>query len=225
MRALIGIGGSIKDQTWIRAEMAERGFDLVLAADSGADHILDLGLLPDIFIGDMDSVSEVTKQRLRALSIETHQFDVRKDGSDTELAIGEAIAKGAKEIVLFGSFSLARPDHLIANILLLEGLKRKYPEIRICLSDGLTLAQAIQGPVRQSFTFANLLDLPYVVSLLPISRELHGLSYEGLSYGLEQADLERGTSRSISNYATDRKAGFKITLDEGTAIVIMTPEE
>ncbi len=225
MRALIGIGGSLKDSKWIKAEVSGEGFDLIIAADSGAAHILDLDLVPGMFLGDMDSVSKETSAHLRELGVETYIYEVRKDGSDTELAVCAAIEKGAGEIVLLGSFGQGRPDHLLANVLMLEGMIRQYPKIRIILTDGLSFVQAIRGPFCGTFTFRNMPEVPYVVSLLPISRKICGVTYKGLSFALDQADLERGTSRAISNYAVDREAGFSISLMEGSALVVMTPEE
>lgn len=225
MRALIGIGGTLKDRNWIRTELNSPGFDLIVAADSGADHLLELGLVPDVFLGDMDSVSNSAKQQLRDLDIDIIEYNIRKDGSDTELAIEEAVGRGADQIVLLGSFSLARPDHLMANIMMLEGLKRQHADLAVCLTDGLTFVTALMGPIQAEFSFLNMPDIPYVVSLLPISREVTGLSYEGLGYDLTEATLERGTSRGISNYAIDRNLGFSISLNAGSAVLFLTPEE
>lgn len=225
MRTLIGIGGSVRDLNWIQAELRKQPFDFILAADSGAEHLLKMDLVPDKLLGDMDSLEPTVRDKLEAAAVEIQSFDVRKDDSDTEIAVMEAIQLASDQIVLLGSFSQKRPDHLMANLLLLTKVKSEHPHVDIVLTDGLTFVRALQGPCKQTFSFENYPDLPYVVSLFSISGQVRGITYEGLSFPLTKETLFRGSSRAISNYARDPSAGFEIEIEDGSALIYVTPEE
>ncbi len=56
---------------------------------------------------------------LRAGGVEVIVHPPEKDESDTELALSEALARGATSIVVIGAFGGQRLEHTIANLLLL----------------------------------------------------------------------------------------------------------
>ena len=62
-------------------------FDEVIAVDSGFDNSRILGILPDIVIGDLDSISANGLETVEKQSIQIISFPEDKDKSDLELAI------------------------------------------------------------------------------------------------------------------------------------------
>ena len=60
------------------------GAGIIIAADGGYDNALRLGIMPDLFVGDMDSVTE-------KVDIEKVMLNKEKDFTDTEIAIEEAV--------------------------------------------------------------------------------------------------------------------------------------
>jgi len=89
--------------------------DLVIAADSGLDLAESLGLSVDLVIGDMDSVSAQALHRAEVASIDIERHPRAKDQTDLELAMSEAIARGATAIhVMVGAGG--RLDHAAANL-------------------------------------------------------------------------------------------------------------
>lgn len=225
MQTLIAIGGTIRDHAYIESGFSAGDFDLVIAADSGVKHLLEIGRVPTYFIGDMDSATPEQIDYLKQVGTETLVYPERKNESDTELAIEEALLRGTKKLVLYGSFGAVRPDHLLANLLMLERLKRDRPDVSFLLTDGLSFVHALQGPMERRYDFKSMPERPYLVSLLPISSEVEGLSYEGLSYPLEDARVERGRTLTISNYANKQEDGFAIRMEAGSALLILTPNE
>lgn len=224
MRALIAIGGELKDKTWILKDIEADAYQYYIAADSGISHFFDLGIRCDYLIGDMDSVDPEHLSKLDP-SVERLQLPVEKDWTDTEYAIHFALEKGASDIVLLGSFAKTRPDHLLANYMLISTCKENAVNCRFRLTDGLSMVEALQGPLSMQFDLEHLPQQDYIVSLIPISDSVEGVSYEGLAYPLERATLERGASRSISNYVLDRQVGFSISVDAGLALLFLTPED
>ena len=87
---------------------------LVVAADSGADIALGLGLVPDVIVGDFDSVTPAGA----AAAGEQRRFPTDKDATDLALALAEARHRGAGSISVVGG-SGGRLDHFLANVAVL----------------------------------------------------------------------------------------------------------
>ena len=83
----------------------------IVACDGAADTLLDKGYIPDIILGDLDSISEDTKKKFENSIIEIHdqsQNDLRK-------AFNYAIEHNIHDISIIGA-SGKREDHMIGNI-------------------------------------------------------------------------------------------------------------
>ena len=87
--AVIVIGGSPPPHGVVARLPADR---YVIAADSGLDHALALGLPVDALIGDLDSVSDAGRRHAERSGMAIHHFPPDKDTTDTELAIALAIS-------------------------------------------------------------------------------------------------------------------------------------
>ena len=95
------------------------GAAVVVAADGGARHAAHLGLTIDTWIGDGDSIDTDALASLAASGVTVRRVAEAKDESDTELAVLEALARGADEVVILGALGGVRIDHTIANVGLL----------------------------------------------------------------------------------------------------------
>lgn len=83
--------------------------DLVIAADSGLNNIRKLNIIPQLIIGDFDSLG----YKPEGDCVITHP--VEKDDTDTLLAVKYAFEKGYKHFRIFGCIG-GRLDHTFANI-------------------------------------------------------------------------------------------------------------
>jgi thiamine pyrophosphokinase len=188
--------------------------DLLIAADGGAAHALRFGLVPDEVIGDLDSVSEADVARVEAAGGTVHRFPMDKDETDLELALNHASACGAARITCFG-LTGGRWDMTVANFLLLAG--SRYAGIDLLAVAGDTRIHVLRGGER----------LPIVgragdtVSVLPVNGPAIGLTYEGLSWPLHNADLPFGSPRGVSNTMEAERA--TISLREGVVLVFVAP--
>jgi thiamine pyrophosphokinase len=72
----------------------------MIAADGGMAHAAALGVEPELWIGDFDSSDADLEARYEHVARQTHP--PAKDTTDGELAIAEAVARGAGEIFLVG---------------------------------------------------------------------------------------------------------------------------
>ena len=84
---------------------------LIVAADGGADRLLEYEILPDKVIGDLDSISDKTATKLEDWLILNK--DIQK--TDLEKAVEYAIERGSKKIQIVG-WSGGRIDHTIAAL-------------------------------------------------------------------------------------------------------------
>ena len=86
--------------------------DYVIAADGGYEHLKRIGIVPDMLIGDMDSI----KQEYDNPKVDIKKLPREKDDTDMLAAIKEGLAAGYKEFAIYGALGGERMDHSIANI-------------------------------------------------------------------------------------------------------------
>lgn len=96
----------------------QRENEVWIGVDRGARFLIKLGIVPQIAIGDFDSIS---KDELKALEEKLTQIKIyppEKDFTDTQLGVKLAVDKyQADKIEVFGATG-GRLDHLLANIFL-----------------------------------------------------------------------------------------------------------
>ncbi len=155
---------------------------LIVAADGGADRLLEYEILPDKVIGDLDSISDKTATKLEDWLILNK--DIQK--TDLEKAVEYAIERGSKKIQIVG-WSGGRVDHTIAAL----GLAF---DSRIELIDDNFTVKAISGLELISGKKGTLFSL----IAIPEAR----VSIEGARWKLEHEKLKMG-GRGIHNEIGD----------------------
>lgn len=190
---------------------------LVICADGGLHKARQLGLRPGVVIGDGDSLDAATLAELRDdPSTEVVLHPAQKDESDTQLALLEAVRRGARHIVVLGALGGIRFDHSLANVLLLA-----LPELAgrdVALVDAMTQVQLLDGAGRASLTLDG--SPGDLVSLLPLSERVTGATTAGLRYALDGEDLAQGPARGLSNELITSQASIR--LESGRLAVIHT---
>ncbi|MEK7109769.1 MAG: thiamine diphosphokinase, partial [Patescibacteria group bacterium] len=127
-RAIIFVNGNLSDLSQAK-KIIKKG-DCLVATDGGVKHILKLGLIPQIIIGDFDSISKE-----QACLFPTIKYPTKKDKTDFELAIDFCLGKKFQEIIIFGILG-DRIDHLLANIFLLAKVQSENQSIKIKIIEG-----------------------------------------------------------------------------------------
>jgi len=189
-----------------------RGADLIICADGGANIAMSLGWYPDVLVGDMDSVAPNILAELESSGCAVMRHSPRKDETDLELALKEAVERGATEVVVLGATG-GRVDHTIANVMLLS-----MPVLvgkRVTILDGDTEVVLIRdvGHVR---------GCPGdTVSLIPICGDARGVTTEGLEWQLSEGTLAFGYARGVSNVLIAPVAS--ITVGDGLLLVTHAP--
>lgn len=221
-RALIVADGAVPERALLDAAWPgwADGVDLVVAADGGAIAAERLGLLPDLLVGDGDSLSETELARVRAAGIAVELSPVAKDETDTELAILAAVRRGATSVTILCALGGSRVDHALANVLLLAhpaiaGVPAELldPSSRISLvrapdATGVPVRRPLPGP------------LCALVSFIPLG-DVAGVTTEGLAYPLRDEALDAGPARGVSNVRTSADAA--VTVGRGLLLVVEAP--
>ena len=211
MRFLIVSGGEATDE-FVENVIKRGGYDVILAADSGMDFLYRTKILPDIIVGDFDSVDpEVLEFFREHEEIDICALNPVKDDTDTEFAIRESIRRGATEITIIGGTG-TRLDHVLGNIAILgQGFVQ---DRHIFLLDEHNRIRLIQKEcrIKKEEQYGKYVS---VVSFCGVAR---GVSESGVFYPLDHVDLQPFTSLGISNEIVDEEA--VITVEDGTLIVI-----
>lgn len=186
------------------------GAELLIAADGGALQCARWALVPQLLIGDLDSIGEAAADALRRAGVRVERHPVDKDESDTELALHAALAAGATEIVLLAAFGGDRLDHELANLLLLADVRLGG---RARAVRGGTTVRAIHAG-----TAGALQGAPGdLVTLLPLG-EVTGVITAGLRFPLRGETLRAGAVRGLSNVI--EQEGASVALSSGVLITI-----
>ena len=176
----------------------------VVAADSGFDLALELGLQPDLVVGDFDSV--VQRRELDALPPRRiRRVAADKSLTDAELGL-EALAEfGCGRVIVAGGGG-GRFDHQLAVL----GLFERDRRLRVWLTAAEHM-EVIAGTAHFSGHRHS------TVSLFPLSATVSGLASRGLRWPLDGLCFQRGFA-SISNVVvTDR---WQVTVHHGRMLMV-----
>ncbi|MGE5223040.1 MAG: thiamine diphosphokinase [Omnitrophica WOR_2 bacterium] len=211
MRAVIVANGEINISP--QSTIIKGPEDVLIAADGGANSCRLLGLVPDVVIGDFDSLDRDQLAGFEAAGTKIIKFPVHKDFTDLELAVQYARDQGIKDIVIFGALG-ARWDQTLANLLLPASPGFVSTQIRIM--DGSQEIQLLRAG--ESLILAGAPG--DIVSLIPIAGNAGGITTQGLEYPLSDEPLLFGATRGISNSLLQDKAS--VHLKSGMLLCILS---
>jgi len=180
---------------------------LVIAADSGLDRAMELGLAVDLIVGDLDSASPPALAAYAQVPREEHPRD--KDATDLDLALQAADRAGAQRVVVVGGHG-GRLDHLLANAALL--CAPRFAHLDIEWVAGHARVRVVHDAVELHGSVGE------TVSLVPFGGPVHGVTTTGLRWRLDHEDLDPGSTRGVSNEFVRPVATVRV--DAGTLLAI-----
>jgi thiamine pyrophosphokinase len=203
------LGGALEIDDRVRA--LTRGARAI-AADGGMAHAKALGITPELWVGDFDSTSPELTESFCATPM--LPFPAEKNFTDGELAIEQAIDRGARRLVLVGAFGGERTDHALIH--LLQAITLAERGLDVVLTSGVEEAVPLLAGSLE-------LDLPAgaLFSVIALTA-LTGLSLKNVKYPLDKADIGFGASRTISNVAEGRVTA---SLVSGRALIVARPHD
>ena len=208
MRAAIFLNGTPDPEPLIQA-VADRA-DLVVAADGGARYALAAGIVPDLIVGDMDSLGENLAREMETRGAELEPHPARKDKMDGHLAVLAAKARGAT-IADFLCATGGKFGAVFAVPHILLAAERLGLRSSAVAGWGTTFvveagSRIVEGTPGDS------------VSVFPLAGPATGVTLEGMSYPLTDAVLEPGDTLGFHNELVGREAG--VSVESGVLLVV-----
>ena len=207
MKAIIVTGGNKPSKKLLNSYI--KSGDLIIGADKGSEYLYDYEIMPNIILGDFDSISEEKLKKIEEKQVEIIKFPPEKDYTDTEIAIMEAMKRGADTIYLFGGLG-TRADHSLGNIGLLLTTKNKGARLLIVddhnkmyLADKNMSLNGSQGEI---------------ISFHALSDVVKGFEIRGAKYNLNSYDMHLLDPRAVCNEFID--TAINIKYESGELLII-----
>lgn len=187
--------------------------DYIICADGGAVAVSEVNLVPDIIIGDLDSIEKDVLNKYKKLNIKFNKYPSKKDFTDMELCIDHALGIGAKDITIMGGTG-SRLDHSLANIFLLYRFLKNNISGKI-IDDNNEIFMINKN-------VEILKDDKDYVSIIPLSNIVYGITTDGFEYETNSINLNFGSAKGISNKLNKERG--KIQIQDGLCLVIKSKD-
>lgn len=218
MKTCLLISGGPLDLSFAKDFLKDRKYDYVVAADAGFAACLELGIHPDLLVGDFDTFGRENIENY--LDDPKYQVDIHKpekDETDTELAFRRIREEGFTEVDVLGVLG-GRIDHEISNIhLLVHEIKKG---LRANCYDSRNRIYILDSESRKEYNFSRSSQYGKYVSFLPITESVKGITLTGFKYPLKDKDISilENPSLCVSNEVQDEEA--VILINEGILICV-----
>lgn len=177
--------------------------DLVIAADGGLRHTQTLGIVPNVILGDFDSLGYVPQGAA--------VFPVEKDDTDAMLAIRYGLERGYRRFVIYGGMDGNRLDHTLANYQALQFLADRGAE-------GYLAGERYLATVARNGRLAFPEQAEGILSVFCLGADAEGVTLEGLKYPLAGGRLTSGFPLGVSNHFTGEKA--IVSVKKGSLLIL-----
>lgn len=207
----------------------------VVVADGGLKFLLKNGMLPDFFVGDLDSVEleDTPTEKTQSDGMQTEDtptgkakpegalkdilkdipkeiVPVEKDDTDMALAVAKAYEKGYRNILLYGGCGGARISHTLANIQMMSFYAKKGCSLQM-LGDGVRLE--ILHNASKTLSAA----MKGSISVICLSDIAEGVTIQGLKYEYTGA-LTSDRTLGVSNSFVGKDA--MVSVENGTLLLV-----
>ena len=162
--------------------------DLVIAADAGYRTCRELGIVPDLLLGDFYSMDQPTD------FANIHRSPVEKDDTDTMLAVKTGLEQGCREFHLYGGTGGRRLDHTLANLQTLLYLRRRGARGYLYDNDFVwTVIENETIRVDKTVEWG-------LLSVFCLGDRARGVTETGVQYPLQGAELTAEFPLGVSNH-------------------------
>ncbi len=181
---------------------------VLVAVDGGYRFFKLSGMVPNILIGDFDSIGRFPVGLEKQTTVIT--YPTKKDSTDLQLAIEHCCSLGGR-IINIVSPEFGEPDHYLGNAMLMIRMKQKYPIIQVRL---ISRAYEIIPLIDDKALFRDAVGSK--LSVLPLSEKIT-LSLQGVAYGSHDLSVGLGETISLRNEITAKCAKVEVV---GKALVV-----
>ncbi len=175
--------------------------DYVICADGGANSAAVLGIIPNIILGDLDSITKSNLSFFKKKDVEIRLIN-EQETTDFEKALLYIIECNLNNVIVFGAVS-NRPDHTLNNF---SVMKRYYKSIEIKIIDKDFEIFYLKNKIKLSYKKGKIVSFMAMPSA-------SGITTKGLKYKLENDSLQFGVREgtlnlsSAENISIEKKKG------------------
>lgn len=174
----------------------------ILAADAGLDRLLEIGIQPDVVVGDFDSVRGLDRFQKERV------HDTDENSTDTDKLLALARGRGVSTITL-ASVEGDQLDHMLA---ILQSAAKSPMKVRIALRTGVGWILKTGDEIVVETQAGRR------VSLIPLE-EVRGCELHGVKWSLSDAELHPSGRTAVSNVASDSLV--KAAIGSGSAFLFV----
>ncbi len=196
-------GGKIENFEWFKQII--QNYNYIIAADSGYDILNRCGVVPNVIIGDFDSVTANIPSHIPCVT-----FPVKKDETDFMLALQYCADNGFTDLDVFGALG-GRIDHSLGAIFALMEIKK----------EGNVSANLITQNCKAFIVndYCEIKKNNGYVSVFALGKDALGVTLNGFEYPLNNAELKCCSSLGVSNKIIDDIGS--ITVDNGCLLIVI----
>ncbi|MCF4150502.1 thiamine diphosphokinase [Dethiosulfovibrio sp. F2B] len=212
-------GGRKPISSWLEDLCRERE---LWAVDSGADSCVKAGIVPDLCLGDFDSLSCCSLDWLQKKNVPLERHPADKDLTDFQLAVDRSRRDPSGYLIITGCWG-GRFDHLWSLVMTAfetdisthtPVILADHRELMFFLKEGESCTVSLKGK-----------RLPKALSLLALSDKAEGVSVSGVKWPLSRASLRRETPYAVSNVPLPEVEEVPVSLEKGALGVYITWED
>lgn len=211
--AHIVLGGPVNDVVTVPTVKKDTE-NVFIGVDKGALYLLKHQIIPDLAIGDFDSISLEEKTDVEKHARRFRTFPSDKEDTDTELALVHTIEEFSPDTLTLYHWSGGRMDHLLSILFLVfqPRFHEYVPKIHLKNEEN-----SIRFYFPGSYSIQKEKDKSYL-SYIGLT-EIQGLTLKNVKYPLEKADYAYPTAL-VSNEFIGEEAEF--SFEKGVLAVIQT---
>jgi thiamine pyrophosphokinase len=172
--------------------------DFIIAADAGYRTCCQWGIVPDLLLGDFDSMEQPPD------FANVRRSPVEKDDTDTMLAIRTGLEQGCSDFHIYGGTGGKRLDHTLANLQSLLFLRRRGG--RGWLYDNDFVWTVIEN---ESLTVQKTVEWG-LFSAFCLGDRAEGIDETGFQYPLQNAVLTPEFPLGVSNHILEPQAAIAV---------------
>ncbi|MEG0614491.1 MAG: thiamine diphosphokinase [Oscillospiraceae bacterium] len=179
----------------------------IICADGGYLHAKHLGIIPNVVLGDFDTIDCQIDSRCEVI-----KYPAEKDDTDSMLAIKLALKKGFDQIEIYGAVG-GRLDHTFANIQAFAYIKQNGANATIYGDN-----EEIKLIQNEKITIKKHHD--YYLSIFSFSEKCEGITEIGVKYPLNNAVITNYFPLGVSNEIIEENAEIEVV--SGTLLIILS---
>lgn len=179
--------------------------DYVIAADRGFDSLMAYGVVPDLAVGDFDSLGRQPNHP------NVIQLPAEKDDTDMVFALRKGLELGYRRFILLGGVG-GRLEHTLGNLQLLDWLATQGAQG--FLAGEKTVATAIRNGARLTFPAS----MSGYLSVFCNSGTATGVTLTGLKYPLDDRTLTGSFPLGVSNQFLGQEA--TVAVRQGSLLLL-----